>query len=229
VNRYRWLLLDLDGTLLDYDAAASAALLATLATFGIEGDAQVEDRYQAINAELWAQLERGRVTPAQLRVRRWESFLPTLGLDAALAAGASRTYLERLAAGGQVLAGVHDALERLAATHRMAVITNGFADVQRSRLAAAGLAERAEVIVISDEVGAAKPDRRIFDAAFASMGDPARDEVLIVGDSPSSDVAGGAAYGIDTCLVDPTGRLACDPEPTMRVAGVRELAERLAS
>lgn len=52
----------------------------------------------------------------------------------------------------------------------------------------------------------AKPDGRIFDVAFERMGQPPKTEVLIVGDSLSSDIAGGLAYGIDTCWFNPAGQ-----------------------
>ena len=61
-------------------------------------------------------------------------------------------------------------------------------------------------VVISEEVGASKPDARIFDAAFAGMGWPEKDRVLIVGDSLTSDMRGGSEYGIDTCWFNPSGR-----------------------
>ena len=53
--------------------------------------------------------------------------------------------------------------------------------------------------MISEEVGASKPDRRVFDAAFSRIGYPRKDSVLIVGDSLTSDMKGGNDYGIDTC------------------------------
>ena len=58
-------------------------------------------------------------------------------------------------------------------------------------------------IVISDEVGVAKPDPRIFDIAFELMGNPPRDAVLMIGDGLSSDIRGAANYGIDACWFNP--------------------------
>lgn len=60
------------------------------------------------------------------------------------------------------------------------------------------------MLVISEEIGAAKPDPAIFDAAFHLLGDPPREEVLIIGDSLTSDIAGGVNYGIDTCWFNPS-------------------------
>ena len=58
-------------------------------------------------------------------------------------------------------------------------------------------------VVISEEAGAAKPDKRIFDVAFSRMNNPKKEEVLIVGDSLTSDIKGGSDYGIDTCWFNP--------------------------
>ena len=60
-----------------------------------------------------------------------------------------------------------------------------------------------KVIVISEEVGAAKPGKEIFETAFKMMGYPAKEEVLIIGDSLSSDIKGGSDFGIDTCWFNP--------------------------
>ncbi len=86
------------------------------------------------------------------------------------------------------------------------LITNGLAEVQRPRFAASSIRRHFEGLVISEEVGAAKPDPRIFDVAFAKMEDPKRTEVLMVGDSLSSDIKGGNDSGIDTCWFNPSGR-----------------------
>lgn len=114
----------------------------------------------------------------------------------------------------------------MARARRVAFISNGLSDVQRPRLQASALAEAAEVLVISDEVGAAKPDTAIFDAAFARMGGPAREAVTLVGDSLTSDVAGGVAYGIETVWVAPAevpGPEEGSPAPTHRIASLHEL------
>jgi 2-haloacid dehalogenase len=97
----------------------------------------------------------------------------------------------------------------------LAVITNGLKDVQRPRLARSAVGQYLDHVVISEEVGAAKPDRRIFDAAFHLMDHPGKEEVLIVGDGLTSDIQGGNEYGIDTCWFNPLRR-PCDPDIASR-------------
>ena len=85
------------------------------------------------------------------------------------------------------------------AKYRLALITNGLRDVQRPRLAGSAIGDYFAEVIISEEVGAAKPDPAIFDAAFELLGRPPRAKVLLIGDSLSSDIAGGRDYGLDTC------------------------------
>ena len=86
------------------------------------------------------------------------------------------------------------------------ILTNGLKDVQRSRFRQSAIGRYFKDIIISEEVGFAKPDGRIFDVAFEEMGWPKKREVLIVGDSLTSDMQGGLDYGIDTCWFNPWKR-----------------------
>lgn len=222
-----WALFDLDDTLLDYTAAERTAVLATLADAGLPASEALVAAYRSINARHWRRLEQGRTTPGRLRVDRWHELLAEHGahghVDPQLLA---ERYLHHLAAGSQLVDGAVEVVHRVARTRRVAFISNGLADVQRPRLEASALADASEVLVISDEVGAAKPDPAIFDAAFARMGDPAREAVTLIGDSLTSDIAGGVAYGIETVWV--AAPEAADPEagsppPTHRIGRLRDL------
>ena len=83
--------------------------------------------------------------------------------------------------------------------------TNGFAEVQRPRLRKSGLDLYFDHIAISEEIGWQKPHAPFFDHVFERMQHPHRSEVLMVGDSLSSDIAGGYSYGIHTCWYNPDG------------------------
>lgn len=224
MSRYAWLLFDLDGTLLDYAAAEEAALRATLADADLPPTDEVVADYQRINLGYWRAFERGETSPARIRVDRWRDLLALHAHDDADPDRLADRYVEYLGTGVELVEGAAELLTELAATHRLAYITNGFGAVQRPRLAASGLAAHTDVVVISDEVGATKPHPAIFDIAFERMGSPAKDEVLIVGDSLTSDIAGGAAYGIDTCWFNPFGLdRAVDVEPTYEIRTLAEL------
>jgi 2-haloacid dehalogenase len=225
-SRYTWLLFDLDGTLLDYHAAEEAALRATLDDAGLPADDEVAADYQRINRGHWAAFERGETTPQRIRIERWQELLALHGHAAPRADEVAERYVVNLAAGAHLVEGATDLLVALSRTHRLAYITNGFGDVQRPRLAASGLAAHTDVVLVSDEVGASKPDPAIFALAFERMGRPDPADVLIVGDSLTSDIAGGVAYGIDTCWFNPFGLdRTGDVEPTYEIRSLVELTD----
>ena len=82
----------------------------------------------------------------------------------------------------------------------VAVVSNGSGRVQRAKLRNACLTELLPDVFLSGEVGAEKPDARIFQAALARV-DRAPEDVLHIGDDPERDIAGAARLGLATCWV----------------------------
>ncbi|MCX5690102.1 MAG: YjjG family noncanonical pyrimidine nucleotidase [Planctomycetota bacterium] len=219
---YDWLLFDADGTLFDYDAAEGLALRSCAQLHGLAwSDAWLAD-YRRINAAAWHELEQGKLSPHRLRTIRFERWFEHLSVDAD-PQRFSDSYLEALSQQTLLIDNAATIIEALAPSHRMAIITNGLACVQRPRLAASPLAAHFPILIISEEVGSAKPERAIFDAAFELMGQPDPRRVLIIGDSLSSDIAGGHHYGIDTCWFNPLGISPGSIQPTHTIASLAEL------
>lgn len=207
--RYSWILFDADGVLFDYDSAEQQALRDAWELTGWEHDPGTLDTYKRVNKELWGRFEQGVLDQDRLKLLRFEMLLQEVGAKADPAAMSDR-YLESLGNNGGLLPGAREVLETLHGRVGMAMITNGIAKVQRGRLAQSGIGKYFSSIIISAEVGAAKPDPRIFDHAFESIGSPDRSEVLMVGDSLSSDISGGLGYGLDTCWINPAGATPTD-------------------
>src|SRR5262249_43805395 len=118
----------------------------------------------------------------------------------------------------------YEVVDELKKTSRLAIVTNGLQAVQKNRLARSPIRDHIAELIISEEVGAAKPKTAFFDAAFARLGNPSREDVLIVGDSLTADMQGGVDYGIDTCWYNPLGV----PQPaglpiTYEIAHMRDL------
>lgn len=196
---------DADGTLFDFHGAARQALIAACQQVLDRFEPGFAPVYERINLDIWREFEAGLITAERLRTKRFELFLATLELTAD-AAEFSRVYLANLAGHTDLIDGA-DALIRYLVPHvGLAIITNGLKEVQRQRFARAPIGKFFQEIVISEEVGSAKPDTAIFAAAFERLGNPERSEVLIVGDSLTSDIRGGNNYGIDTCWFNPAGR-----------------------
>lgn len=205
--RYQWLLFDADGTLFDYDAAEMAAIAESFARHDLDYQPAVGDHYRAINHQFWQRFEQGEVALAELRVGRFQSLFAELGLTPDVETFAN-TYLTQLAAQSHLFVGAASLIQSLHGRYRLALITNGLADVQYPRPERSGLRPYFDAVIVSDEVGVGKPDPAIFDVAFAHMGHPAKETVLIIGDSLTSDMQGGVNYGIDTCWLNQAGKTA---------------------
>lgn len=222
---YRWILFDADNTLFDFDRSAREALQQTVEAHGHRFESDQVTSYERINACYWQAFERGEIDQDRLRVERFEELLPAIGMPTAIPGQFAEDYERNLSRGCHLLDGAEQILETLKPHVQLALITNGLKDVQRPRLANSPIRPYFRVILISEEVGAAKPDPRIFEIAFQRMGSPTRAEVLIVGDSLSSDIQGGSDFGIDTCWFNPTRKTRDrDVTVTFEIESLEELA-----
>jgi len=205
MKTYRGFLFDADNTLFDYDAAETQALDATLARWlpGVPPLA-AREAYRAINARYWAALEKGSVRMAELKVGRFAELLAALDAPGDPAA-ISTFYLEALGAAAILLPHAREVIQELSQRARLCLITNGISSVQRGRLAASGMADFFTAVLVSEELGIAKPDPRFFEQACAALGLPPSD-VLCVGDNPVADIEGARAAGIDACWYCPGGQ-----------------------
>lgn len=199
---YDWLLFDADDTLFDYPKAEFKTLNKAFAQFGLIFKPEYLPAYHHINAILWREFEQGKVTSEQLRTERFDLLFQQFDIPADPELF-SPAYLQNLSQATDLIEGAEEIVCLLAQRYRMAIITNGFKDVQRPRVALSTIAAYFPVLVISEEIGFAKPDRRFFDRAFEQIGQPPREKVLLIGDNLSSDIQGGNNYGIDTCWVNP--------------------------
>jgi YjjG family noncanonical pyrimidine nucleotidase len=156
-----------------------------------------------INKELWSDFEKGKISTENLRVKRFEILFSDLNVNYD-PRQFSDSYLMYLSNTTYLIEGAEDVLKSLSEKTGLILITNGIKEVQRSRLRKSTIKDYFSHIVISDEVGAAKPDKKIFEAAFKLINYPQKKDVLIIGDSLSSDIKGGNDYGIDTCWLNPS-------------------------
>jgi 2-haloacid dehalogenase len=225
--RYQWLLFDADGTLFDYDRAERAALAGAFQQMGLAFQPEYLSAYRRFNQQVWQAFERRQITPDALKVRRFELLFQAIGV-AHSPADFSPRYLNALADCSELLDGALEALQVLRKNHRIAVVTNGLQAVQRRRLDRSAIRECIAEVFISEELGVAKPAPEFFDAVFARLGNPAKRDVLMIGDNWSSDIEGGVSYGLDTCWFNPArlprrNGLAI----TREIAALRELVEWL--
>ena len=201
-KHYPWLWFDADGTLFDYNRANRPLSGRPFELLSLQFEPDYLDTYRTINHGLWQALERQEIKPDILRVRRFELLLDALQLSG-VPDQMSTIYVEQLGLCTDLLGGAYDVLQAFQGRCKLAIITNGLQAVQRSRLERSTIRDFIDELIISEEVGAAKPHAAFFDAAFARTGYPRKSNVLIIGDSLTSDIQGGVDYGIDTCWYNP--------------------------
>jgi 2-haloacid dehalogenase len=227
-KHYPWLFFDADGTLFDYNRAEAKAFRKAFELLKFQVEDHYLDAYQRINRDLWKALERHEITPAVLRVRRFELLLEALHL-AGSADDLNVAYVEQLGLCTDLIDGAFDVLQTLSKTSRIAIVTNGLDAVQRSRLMHSTIHPFITELIISEEVGAAKPHPAYFDAAFARIGNPPKSDVLIIGDSLTSDIQGGVNYGMDTCWYNPAEEIPPEELPiTYEIKDLPALLEIIA-
>ena len=197
-----FLFLDLDDTILDFHKAERIALSKTISQFGLEPNEEVLHRYHLINKAHWEMLERGELTRAEVLTQRFGVLFAEYGLDVDVQVCA-KTYERNLSIGHYFLPGAEEAGDRLSKKYRLFLASNGTAVVQKGRMTSANLYRFFEKVFVSQEIGHNKPSKAYFDACFAQIPGFEPAKAMIVGDSLTSDIAGGINAGIRTCWVNP--------------------------
>jgi YjjG family noncanonical pyrimidine nucleotidase len=224
MKRYRGFLFDVDNTLLDYDRAEAEALDETMADAAPSVPLEkARSVYRAINTGYWKRFEQAEISREELKVGRFADLLAAVGV-AGDAKAIGESYLLRLSRRAYFLPHAREVIESLSRTAALCLVTNGFSIVQRGRLSAAGIEGFFSAILISEEMGFAKPDPRFFQAACAALDLPPAD-LLCVGDSPVTDVGGALSAGIDACWYAPDGREwpGAANHPTLVIGDLRDL------
>lgn len=211
--KYELVLIDLDDTLFDYSKTEDSAFRKTFEKMGFfevseikrekmeENYEKIKKRYKEINLQLWKDLENGKIDKDRLRVLRFERIIEEFGLGYD-SIGMSELYLKKLREGVFPFEMTEKLCEYLHSKYKVGVVTNGIKEVQHSRIENSEIAKYIDKLVISEEVGANKPDKKIFEYAMDYFGVLDKKSVMMVGDSLVADIKGGQNTGIDTCWVN---------------------------
>ena len=221
-----FLFLDLDDTILDFHKAERIALSKTIRDFGVEPTEEILTLYHRINKAHWEMLERGELTRQEVKVNRFAVLFRELGA-AVDAEACARAYEHNLSIGHYFLPGAEEALEALQKKHRLFLVSNGTAAVQKGRMTSANLYRFFEQVFVSEEIGYNKPSKEYFDTCFARIPDFDPGRAVIVGDSLTSDILGGKNAGIATVWVN-RSRLPCgDIRPDWEIEALSRLENLL--
>ena len=220
---------DVDGTLLDFNAAERAAIRALFAEFGLgECTEDMLSRYSGINTSYWKRLERNELTKREVLLGRFEQFFGEYSIDARIVPEFNGRYQLKL---GDTIVYRDDSLNvvrSLKGRVKQYVVSNGTVAAQTKKLDRSKFGELMDGVFLSEELGVEKPNAGFFEKAFSVIRPVRLSEVMIVGDSLTSDMQGGINAGIRTCWYDPEN----DPVPENYrldyvISDLREVAEIL--
>ena len=198
----KYALFDIDNTLIDFGESAKIAMPRLFEVMGYPYTPEVPQLYHKFNAPLWAALERGEITGQYLRSIRWGRIMKALGIECDSVAMEAE-YAEQLARVAVLVEGADELLKYLKEKgYVIAIASNSYQAQQERRTKLAGLDKYIDYYFTSMDMGVEKPSVEFFNRCFERLGNPPKDEIIMIGDSLTADVAGGNGAGIKTIWFD---------------------------
>ncbi|MBO7291539.1 MAG: YjjG family noncanonical pyrimidine nucleotidase [Bacteroidaceae bacterium] len=234
MTHHRNIFIDLDDTIWDFTANSHVSLEIMYRDLDIariypDYDA-FSSAYYAKNSELWALYHHGKIEKDFLIIERYAHLLRTIGyidIDNRLAQRMNEYYLDTLALQTQLVPYAIELLDYLTRRgYNLYILSNGFIEVQHKKLQSAGIEDYFERMVLSDEIGINKPDRRLFDYALEVTHSQAAD-TLMIGDNYDADILGAMQAGWGQIYFDRNHRGITAPEPQHTVHSLKEVMDIL--
>ena len=230
-KRYKHLFFDLDRTLWDFDAAAEVAFEKIYETYrldklGIPSPHEFHEVYHPLNEQLWVLYRENKITKDELNRTRFLKPLEHYGIhDIALADHLSEDYVYWSPRIVRLIPGTLELLEYLKPKYHLHLITNGFQEVQHTKLSCSGLEPYFETLTVSEEIDIKKPNPELFIHALKKANATA-EESLMIGDEMAVDIDGARAAGIDQLFYNPSG-IHEEGSSTFEVRSLLEIKEIL--
>jgi len=201
-KKYTCVFLDMDNTILDFFACERTAIKTTLAKNALPNDDKTAKIYSQINDSYWKRYEKGEIKREDIFVNRFVTLLETINFSAD-PQKISEDYFHELSKGHELVEGAREILEYLKCKgYLIYATTNGISKTQHRRIREAEIEQYFNGVFVSEDVGCQKPNKEYFDFVLKNCSENDKSKILIVGDSQSSDVLGGANSGIDVCWCD---------------------------
>ncbi len=198
---------DFDNTLLDFTLAAHNSLINAFEKYNLgECTEEMIEAYHKINDKYWQMLERGEQTKEEILVNRFKEFFDLYGIKCDFPEEFKDAYENGIPDTISYIDNSFEIVSSLKGKYKQYIVTNGGYEVQKKRLRASGFSKLVEGAFISDKLKYEKPNKEFFDIVFDSIPACDKNDVLIVGDSLTSDMKGGNNAGIKTCWYNPKGK-----------------------
>ena len=208
---YTSLFLDLDNTLLDFNAAEAHAVRKVLKSHGLPHDDAAVALYSDINRSYWERFERGEIPREAIFEGRFKTLFEKLGV-AGDTAKISKDYCLNLSEGYFKVEGADEILTYLKERgYKLYAASNGISLTQYKRIRGSGLFKYFDGVFVSEDTGHQKPEKEYYGYIIEKIPEKDKAKILILGDSQSSDILGGINSGIDTCWYNPENKAAKYP------------------
>ena len=221
------IIFDMDGTLIEHTWQLRTICDALFARFAdrlapLTAD-EFFDCYWTKSYDMWHMMV-DRVLEGQTAAKyAYANTLRTLGHDPALAGPMLDCWVELVLEEAVPFVDTYAVLEKLKQHYTTGILTNGYIHLQRRKIEKYQLDEYVDFVVVSEEAGYHKPDRRVFESALNLAGQPLPEQVLFIGDNLETDIGGALGAGLTPVLIDTKNRT----EPPEGVQEISQLAELL--
>lgn len=190
-------LIDVDNTLLDFNECAKEAMRQCFSAWNMEYSDKVFPVFKQVNDMLWCKIETGEIDKPTLYNLRWNTIFERLSINEN-GEEFEHFFRETFSESKQPVEGAYEILDYLSKKYTVCAASNASYRQQLKRLKNADMLKYFTHIFNSEQLGAPKPEKAFFDACFEKLGSIPKQNVIMIGDSLSADISGGAAYGIKT-------------------------------
>lgn len=223
-NKIKAVLVDIDNTLLDFNACARLSMKTAFEKNGLDYNDQTFSVFSSVNNGLWQDVEKKLITIDELHKIRFNKIFVPLGIDYD---GwlVEKEFLKALKSAAIPVDGALELVKYLSSKYVFCTASNAPTEQQLGRLTVSGILPYVNHAFISGQIGFNKPDKRFFDACFNTLAPIVPEECVMIGDSLSADISGASAYGIKTVWFNPENKAA--PSGLTPDYSVRSLKEIL--
>jgi len=202
MKKYDIFLFDADGTLYDFDKASAYALEVLFNKHNLRYSDDIPQRFIEVGAGLWASYEAGKISDKELQKLRFSRLFDELGIQNDPYAF-NGDYMYELGKNAFLIDGALEICQKITSNgKKIFIITNSFSKTCEARAKHSPIECYISGCFVSEAIGYKKPDREYFKHVFSGIPPVSKEQILVVGDSLSADIAGGNVVGVDTCWLN---------------------------
>src|SRR5690606_19949078 len=229
-SKYKCVLFDLDHTLWDYELNSRDTLFELFEQYKLSsrgiGDEAFVNVFRDVNNSLWELYDKGLIDSEVIRKERFARILAAFDVtDEKLCAELSHDYLWGCPRKCNLIPDALDTLDYLSEKYTLAVVTNGFEEIQHMKLVSGKMTHYFDHIITSQKAGYKKPAKEIFEYALNANGVSCH-EAIMIGDNPVTDMGGARNACIDAVFFNP-GSLSCEVDVHYEIRALSELRQFL--